>query len=509
MRDRSELVRFFHWLFSWRGIRRILIVLVWTLTAIALVYAVENWRGRRAWHNYRQQLQARGEQLDLRAFIPKEVPDDQNFAATPFVQSWFVKGMDSEKIWVDKYAKVAGRVPSRTQQQEKGRRHFMDLAAWALAFEAADAGKLKHDISTGKLDRESRARAAPAVLEGLKDSDSKLAELQEASRRPHSRAPVKYDLENPWGILLPHLAPLKSACQRLQLRACAKLALGQTESALEDIDLMLYLADGTKEEPFLISYLVRLACFQLAVGAVWEGVADHVWSNAQLQHLEKRLAEYNFFADSERPLDTERAAGILTADLLAKQKFRLRDLTPDGTDPLFGGVFDRIAPRGWYYLEQRNYCRLFDNQSAGTFDPGKKLVYPATIKRNVGELDRELAGARLERVVSHRVLATLLLPALGNVARRTATAQTAVDQAVIACTLERFRLAEGQLPDNLSALSKYIPQLPHDLVDGRPYKYRRTGQGQYLLYSVGWNERDDGGTPGSQLFDENEGDWLW
>jgi len=30
-----------------------------------------------------------------------------------------------------------------------------------------------------------------------------------------------------------------------------------------------------------------------------------------------------------------------------------------------------------------------------------------------------------------------------------------------------------------------------------------------VLYSVGWNEKDDGGTPGKALFDEKQGDWVW
>ena len=40
-------------------------------------------------------------------------------------------------------------------------------------------------------------------------------------------------------------------------------------------------------------------------------------------------------------------------------------------------------------------------------------------------------------------------------------------------------------------------------------KYHVIGERSYLLYSVGWNEKDDGGTPGKTLFDEKEGDWVW
>jgi hypothetical protein len=84
------------------------------------------------------------------------------------------------------------------------------------------------------------------------------------------------------------------------------------------------------------------------------------------------------------------------------------------------------------------------------------------------------------------------------------------DQAALACALERYRLANRQFPDTLDALvPRFISQLPHDVINGEPYKYRRTDDGQFILYSIGWNEKDDGGVPGKTLFDEKEGDWVW
>src|SRR5439155_8915209 len=99
--QRSPVMRFVRWLFSWRGLRRVLIVLAWTVTLIALLYGEENWRGRHAWNECRQELEAHGEQLDLKALIPKPVPDEQNFAATPFVQSWFERKMNPHERWPD------------------------------------------------------------------------------------------------------------------------------------------------------------------------------------------------------------------------------------------------------------------------------------------------------------------------------------------------------------------------------------------------------------------------
>ena len=70
---------------------------------------------------------------------------------------------------------------------------------------------------------------------------------------------------------------------------------------------------------------MRIACVRIAIEAVWEGLAEHSWSEAQLRELEGRLMRYDFLRDIERPVHGERAAGILTADLLRRGKYRLSD----------------------------------------------------------------------------------------------------------------------------------------------------------------------------------------
>jgi len=513
--------RLLGWLLSWRVIRRCLFLLVCLATLLALYYAEENWRGRRAWNKYRQELEARGEQLDYSTFVPMPVPDEQNFADTPLVRSWFLKeNSGSANFDKDNYGQSSGKVFD-LRNKDWARRQFIDLVAWKMAFDAIRSGNTnRHQVfvTTNKLDFETRANAAPAVLDGLKSSETQLAQLRAASRRPHSRYPVIYDLDNPWGILIPHLAKIKGATQRLQLRACAELAVGRNEDALEDLKLMLYMADSLKEEPILISYLVRLACVQIAIQPVWEGLAAHRWSDAELRELQTRFQQFNFLEDMKRPLGGERAAGMLTADLLYRQKYRMSELFDlDAPDPTGGGFVDlvsRVAPHGWYYQEQLNYCKLYENQLGGTFDAAQKRVFPGQIQTRAHELEREIAGGRLGKtlnaVAHHQLLAAMLLPALSNLPLKAAMAQTTADQAALACALERFRFANGQFPEKLDALAaRFVPQVPNDIVTGESLKYRRTDEGGFLLYSVGWNEKDDGGTPGKMLFDEKQGDWIW
>ena len=515
--------RCFRWFFSWRGLRRILIVLAWTATIIALVYGEENWRGRRAWNQYRQQLEARGEKLDLRAFIPKPVPDDQNFAATPFIKSWFVKeGLGAyDKLWNDNYWLASSEIPS--SRTASGNRRFTDLVAWEKAFDAVRSGHTNshQQFRSDLLDLQSRSNAAPAVLEAMKSSEARLAELRAASSRPYSRYPVIYDLDNPWGILLPHLAAAKGACQRLELKACAELAANQSEQALEDVELILHLADSVRGEPFVISYLVRLACAQIAVQPIWEGLAEHGWSDAQLQELQRRLQQHDFLTDLKWPLAAERAAGILTCDLLASGKYNLDmemmgSLVPASGEQILPALIARLVPRGWYHQEKISYCRLYQLELGRSFEASNQRVYPSQVKAETHELERGLAGtagagkAWSALLIHHQAVASLLLPALANIARRSAEAQTVANQAALACALERHRLASGQFPDTLEGLvPRFISQVPNDVLTGESYKYRRTDAGQFVLYSVGWNEKDHGGVPGKTLFDEKQGDWVW
>lgn len=75
------------------------------------------------------------------------------------------------------------------------------------------------------------------------------------------------------------------------------------------------------------------------------------------------------------------------------------------------------------------------------------------------------------------------------------------------------RLAHGEYPESLDAFTpQFIAKQPHDVIGGQPLHYRREANGQFVLYSVGWNEGDDGGEVGltkNGNVDNNTGDWVW
>src|ERR1043166_4528405 len=115
-------------------LRRGLISVAILATAVALFYAEEDFRGKRAWDKYRRELEARGEQLDWKASIPKPVPANQNFASIPLIQSWFVRSNAfNSNFWrEDNYGRVSDLVSSSPNKKDGGNRHFTDLVAWEI-----------------------------------------------------------------------------------------------------------------------------------------------------------------------------------------------------------------------------------------------------------------------------------------------------------------------------------------------------------------------------------------
>jgi hypothetical protein len=520
--------RFLNWLFSPRIRRRLAIAGIWGATIIVLLFALDNWTGSRAWNSYRSQFEARGVPLDFTVYIPKPMPDEENFAVNPAVQSWF-KRVDRkladgvvepfDDYWQDDYALILRQAADSSPSSN---RQLTDLVTWAANFEIVSKGETNHlsKLGTGKLDLAARAAAAPRVLAGLEARRSVLAQLARASQRTQCRYPVIYNLQNPVGILLPHLHNLRDACNRLQLRARAELALGRSDEAMADVRLMLYLGDSVKNEPFLISGLVRIACLQTAVNVVWEGLAEHAWSDAQLQELQGRFEQYNFPADVKRQFHAELASDVLVMELARTRGFGvLVELGDQGratvADRRAADWWGGFIPSGWFQREKIAFCELFNGMTEGVMDAETKTISPGHAISNEDAFNRALkGGGDFTAVVSafwnHRIFAANLLPALNRIAVKTASAQVAANQAAIACALERYRLANGNFPETLDALApKFISQVPRDVIGGELMKYHRTSDGQFVLYSVGWNIKDDGGVPGKNLFDEQQGDWVW
>jgi len=508
-----------------RFLMRCLFGLAWLAVLVVLFYAEENWRGARALEIYKRQLAAKGATLDWKSFVPPPVPDSENFAMTQFLAPLF-DFVPGTQTWRDinarndamSFAKDFPTIPFEGGWRVGNR---INLAAWRKEPRTKRKGR------AAEIDQQStpdQAKVASAILAALAEYDPIIEELRSASQRSQSRFNIRYDNNDLFGILLPHLAVIKKACQILTARSAAELALPQTEQAFSDVMLMLHLVDASKSEPFLISHLVRVAELQMTMQIIWEGFAGRQWSDSQLLALQARLQEFNFFEDLKRSLEGERAGANWTIEQVRVRRdlVKVGGLNMDGDEGLGSNdsireaaVVYKLCPAGWYYLEQLNYNRIFDEWIVTGFNATDRRVFPKRCEDNRRQMVAAFSNPR-SLIMEHRVFAGLLLPALSGTITKIALAQNAVQEAIVACALERFRLSKGQYPESLDGLApQFVTKLPPDVMNGEPLRYRRTEDGKFVLYSVGWNEVDDGGviarTEGSpnKVQDITQGDWVW
>lgn len=509
--ERFVTLRALRWLFSPRKLRVYLWVIVCCVTFLAVVSILFNWRGRQAWNRMHREVRAAGECIDLAGFVPPPVPDDQNFAMTPFLAPLF-QFEPGTQIWRDtnavnraiEFGKGFPSPPSKTDGWSTGQR--TDLTTWASLLGRPG----------GTNDRQASAHA---VLDALKTYDLGLTELREASRRPQARFNICYDAPDPTSILLPHLAVLRVATQMLALRASAHLALGESDPALDDILLALQLADKLKDEPVLISYLVRCGQRVVVAQAVWDGFADRRWSESQLLKLQLELQQRAMWEEVAKATQGERAFGHQIIAVVRRDPAWLPQLGSSDVrnqspppPPWPERLFLRSIPRGWFYFEEVEYDRIFRETMLSKAQVASRCLDPATVDKADSLMKAKLA-APSRAFLHQRLLSGMLLPALPGVYRRAARAQVITDQAVLACALERHRLAHGRFPASLKDLvPQWLGAVPADLIKGEPPRYRREADDRFVVYSIGWNGTDDGGVPGLTdrgKADLTRGDWVW
>jgi hypothetical protein len=495
---------------GWRILRRIAIVLAVLATLVAVLVTEENWRGKRAWENYKRQAEARGEKLDWSAFVPANVPDDQNFFAAPIVAEALKLergGTNRDRMDFQIYRGDPEHWPTNAGNLNEWQRYFR-------TFSESSEGK------TNGFPIAARPQTPAAdILLALSGFNPAIEELRQAGQRPCMRMPLDYASGfDATGKLLPWLVNMKRCGQLLQLRILAELGNAQGERALDDVKLLLRVKDSIRDQPYLISHLVRIAMLAIALQPIHEGVVQHQWSDAQLMELERALAKLDILADFEFAMQGEKAFAI---DYFEKQRItrEIKSVADDslGTTKVITNSL-RLMPSAYFYQNELTFAQMHRQWIVPLVDLTNRIAPPAALRQAEAAV-----RLQMKRYSPYKVQALMLFPAISKSVTKFAHIQADVDLARVACALERYRLAHGDYPETLDALApQFIEKLPHDIIGGppapgtgaasQPLHYRREPGGKFALYSVGWNETDDGGVVAWKKdgsVDREKGDWVW
>ncbi len=481
-------------------LQRRLFVLGVLVSVVFFFYAFENWRGRRAWERFAREMEARGEQLHWRDFTSKSVPIDENFMAAPVMEAIAYNGESDPGL----SAKIKGHPLAH---------YSFDCARWKQG-QPLDLGACQAFLRGGANDlaMPNSESAALDVLHALSSLDAEFSEMRQAADRRFSQCRGGGDPSRS----MPNFAALRTLAYLLALRTSAELAVARTNEAFADAWVLGRAAEALTGEPHLVGAMMGAAMVeQMGLQTFWEGLARAAWSDQQLRRFESMFRSIDLLRALDRALRAGERAGV---NYLVQQQTSagLNDLfrpTPRGPGlaALMEDIYYRAWPRGWMYQNQVVHNRLLTETALSGYDLGKQQVYPEKCRDNNAALHRTL-NSRSPFV--H--LAAVGIPNFQKATETAARIQTWVNQAALACALELYRRERNDYPASLAALvPRQIESLPHDLITGAPLIYQRLSRTEYLLYSVGWDEVDDGGrpvetsTPTQGPGNGAGGDWVW
>jgi hypothetical protein len=342
------------------------------------------------------------------------------------------------------------------------------------------------------------------LLAYLERYSADLAELAEASRRPDVRFPVRY--EDGFAATMPQAGPLRQAARLLRLRAEARLERGMAVEAAQDVAAILRLAVIWKTEPTMIGQLVSKAIAGMGLQVIEIGLATTTWSEAELAVLDAELVRLDILGAGWRSFRTELAMGTAIIRFMAEDPrtaFGMIRSTESSEAPWPFGLFAWM-PSGWYYQNIAHTGRVYLDDLFPAYDARARRVDFAKLQARSAEMIEKRASP-------YRFLGSMMMPSIVGLSSVFAAGQTQVDQARIAIALERWRREHGTYPAALAELpaTAGVAGL-HDLATGEPFHYRRNEDGTFLLYAVGADGVDNGGTPNKPgNAGLNQGDWVW
>jgi len=324
--------------------------------------------------------------------------------------------------------------------------------------------------------------------------------IRRAFERPYGR--IDGDYRMPLLVPHPHWVVIRNMAQSLCSRAQCYLLLGKPEAAWDELKLAWELHRLSEANPpgrpmTMLGAMLNVAMVGLYVCTIQDGLRLHAWRESQLLAIERELKQADLLSDATHAWRISRAA---SPDYY--QITRLRDLRESTSLGERVAAFARsVAPRGWQYQKLAVSAEV-TQAALDSVDLTNQLV----IRHRFDDALQKLRS-KLKCTSTDFPWAPAAAPNLQKMLLTVTHKQTMVNLARIACMLERYRLAHKQYPATLDEVAADLKeQLPHDIINGQPFRYRFDPSGHYILYSVGWNEKEDGAAPGKSI---DEGDWVW
>jgi hypothetical protein len=493
---------------------KLLLALAAVVLVTSLLVMISGAHSKNAVERYKDQLRAAGEKLELKDLIPPRIDSNKN-GQELFTQAFISMGSFAQGM-------LSTNTPGAMRPVAPGKA----MIAWQQAEITSDYGEL-YTNTWADLDQD------------LQPQSNSIALLGRASERP--QLDFELDFEKGAMLLLPHVVKMKQSALLLSSAAVADLHRGDSASAATNIHTLLLTINAWKDEPLLISQLVRMAMAQISVTAQWEFLQSSNITDLQLAMLQRDWTNMQFIQPVEKSLEMERVWGTRTIEQLRSS---------NSPSSIYGGYYGSGgsggSPSDWFEslremgqtMKHKTSDALW--RTSWSYDDELTILQGDQVlvetmreiqtngffKTALADCDRKISalginGPGTNWLRNHigdeleNLLGRNSVQSLRGSTERVLTTEAARVVVSAAVALKRYQLRHGAYPPNLNALvPDFLAEAPRDPVDGHPLRYQLLPDGTFLLYSIGSDNVDNGGDanpqPGSKSFSwQRTRDWVW
>lgn len=491
--------------------RRILIAVIILAGLITALWWEENWRGQKIWEESCARLRAAGEPVEVADIIPPMIPDEENVAAAPIFAEVAASSHESRAStrlgMIGSEWKFRGPYGNESipRSRPMSRGDLSQVIRWAEFLRGAFPANAPTQHITDPRDE---------VLHYYSKWNTEWQEVRKALKRPQCRWPLEYEL----GINMPvvHLPCFQQLANNTRGWIFALGAKEDAASYVELLTMMLELERCVGEHPdTLISHLVGSTMLMNTLRA-WQNSLPLVSLNeAQLFHLQTLLERLTFrdCVTAQRRdyvifgnycLRAPAVELVQALQTLNTRPHRWPEVAWPLEDRLFSLIFI-CRPKGWQLADMATLQDSLRTIGAGCIDEDAHVMNRSRVDAIKSNADRIAAKQGWHTFSRHILGETASIHQ--KILVRTANTQATVRSAIVWCAAERFRLQYGHLPKSQEELVPgFLKSLLSDPIDGRPLRFIAKEDGTLVVYSLGWDGRDDSGVRGKR---PDEGDFGW
>ena len=313
------------------------------------------------------------------------------------------------------------------------------------------------------------------IAQYVADNNEALTLLHEAAAIEHSRYPI--DLSAGFETKLSPLSEIRRAVFLLKLEAILHAENGDGESAVRSAISSFGIARSLAKEPLIVSQLLHAGCQRLATSTIEYCINRIELADEQLVELIEVVHNAEHITDMSCAFVGERCMGL--------SFFK----APGSINPdIINGIPFRPV------LELYKAIGMTDADAIIYLDIMDGYIKAAQLPVHQRLKALKAIDTRLRSTSQIHILLHVIIPALSGITTLELRTIAYLRTSRIALAVQRFRLTAGKLPDALIDLvPAYLDAVPTDPFDGKDLRYEKLGIG-FVVYSVGQDLRDDGGT---------------